>query len=253
MSWSGKITGGLIGAMLGGPLGAIAGAALGHSLVDRKKEAELYTHTSNNRQFTRQEQTQAAYFITLFTLLGKIAKADGRVSKEEGDTFKKILNNMNLPGQSRRFAVKLFNEAKHSPQTVDELTSQFYTAVNGNYELMLSMLDMLFQIAAADNILHTGEETVLRQVKQILNINEQDYNTIKNRYFADTGKYYKTLNISPDASDEEIKKSYRSLVNKFHPDKIIAKGLPEEFIRFAEQRFQKIQDAYDKIRQERGF
>ena len=119
--------------------------------------------------------------------------------------------------------------------------------------LLLSFLDLLFQIAAADGRFHPAEETALGRIKEIFNISDKQFEDIKAVYFKDFDKNYKILNCTPDSSNEEIKSNYKKLVKEFHPDTIISKGLPEEFIEFASKRFQEIHGSYEKIRQERNF
>lgn len=250
MTWFGKIAGGVVGGLLGGPLGMIAGAALGHVAVD-KNSTQL---NKQNAAMNISEQKQAVYFTTLFSLLGKMAKADGKVNREEGEALKTFLNKINMPAPQRKFAIQLFNEAKDSSHSVRDLAIQFRDAVNGKYEVILSLLDMLFQIAAADNKFHPGEKRMINEIRDILNISSEDIKDLKNRYFpGEDDESYKILNCTKDSSDKEIKKNYRKMVNKFHPDKIISKELPEEFVDFSKKRFQEIQKAYEKIRKERGF
>jgi len=119
--------------------------------------------------------------------------------------------------------------------------------------VLMSFFDLLLQIAAADGKLHPAEETALKRIKGIFQISDHQFDNMKAVYFKELDRYYKTLNCSPQSSNEEIKSNYKKLVKDFHPDKIISKGLPEEFIDFATKRFREIQEAYDKIKQERNF
>jgi DnaJ like chaperone protein len=107
-------------------------------------------------------------------------------------------------------------------------------------------------VAAADGVLHAAEETALNSVKKIFQVSDRQFDNIKARYFKDVDKYYRILNSTPESPNEEIKKNYKALVKDFHPDTIISKGLPEEFINFATKRFQEIQEAYEKIKKDRG-
>ena len=248
MSWLGKIIGGTIGFVFGGgPLGAIAGAVFGHYFIDKNIQGQT------DPRFFQTEQVQSTYFIALFSLLAKMAKADGQITKVEGDTFLKVINNMNLPPQSKQYALKIFNEAKYSPYSLEEFAQQYFTLIQGRRDILLSMLDMLFNIASADGQLHPAEEQALKNVQHIFQLTENEYESIKSRFFAVTDKYYKILNCTPESTNEKIKKSYRKLINEYHPDKIIARGLPEEFIEQATKRFQEVQDSYEHIRKERNF
>lgn len=248
MGWFGKLTFGSMGMFLGGPLGAIAGAALGHHLIDKKE-----TQMSQSGSPKKLDQTQAAYFVSIFSILGKLAKADGVVTRDEISVVNEFISHMSMPEQEKQFARQVFNEAKVSPYSIDDFALQFYQMNRQQPTVLFSFLDVLFRLAAADGTLHHAEEAALNRIKAIFHVNDQQFNNLKAVYFKDNGQYYKVLNCTPQCSNEEIKANYKKLVKDFHPDKIISKGLPEEFIQFATSRFQEIQDAYEKVRQERGF
>jgi DnaJ like chaperone protein len=254
MGWFGKITFGTLGLFLGGPLGAIAGAALGHILVDKGIDmAGRAIDYSGGPQLGHAEQTQATYFVSLFSILGKLANVDGIVSREEFAVVDGFINSLPMPDSEKQFARQVFNEAKNSRYTIEDFAHQLYQTAGAQPTLLLSFLDLLFQIAAADGKLHPAEEAALEKVKEIFNVNDKPYEDIKAVYFKNINKYYKILNCTPESSNEEIKSSYKKLVKEFHPDTIISKGLPEEFIEFASKRFQEIHESYEKIRKERNF
>ncbi len=254
MGWFGKITFGTLGLFLGGPLGAIAGAALGHHLVDRRiNGAGLTMDSTRGPQLRQAEQAQATYFISLFSVLGKLSKIDGVVTREEIAVVDGFIDGLPMAGREKQFARQIFNEAKESRYSIEDFAIQLYQAVGAQPALLLSFLDLLFQIAAADGKFHPAEEAALKKIKDIFNVSNQQFEDIKAVYFKDINKYYKTLNCSSESSNEEIKTSYKKLVKEFHPDTIISKGLPEEFIDFASKRFQEIHESYQKIRQERSF
>jgi DnaJ like chaperone protein len=118
---------------------------------------------------------------------------------------------------------------------------------------VVSFFDLLFKIAAADGRLHPAEENALKSIKLIFRLSDRQYDDIKAVYFQELDKHYKMLNCTPESSIDEIKSNYKKLVKDFHPDKIMSKGLPEEFIEFAEGRFREIQESYEKIARERNF
>ena len=128
-----------------------------------------------------------------------------------------------------------------------------YQATKRQPAVLLSFFDLLLQIAAADGTLHPVEETALKRIKGIFQISDHQFDNMKAVYFKELDRYFKTLNCTPQSSNEEIKSNYKKLVKDFHPDRIISKGLPEEFMDFATKRFREIQEAYDKIKQERNF
>lgn len=279
MSWFGKMLGGTIGLMIGGPLGAVAGAAVGHHLFDknsagaRQRRAEWEqklraaqssasaSRTTAQRpssarsaqsEVERQEERQAAYFLALFSILGKLAKADGRVSREEGEAVIEFLDRMRVQGEQRQFAIRVFNEAKNSRHTVEEFARQFAQMSMGQPDLRSSLVDMLFRVALADQEFHPEEEKIIRSVGGILGISAAELEAIRARYLASAEHAYSVLGLTQEASDEELKSTYRRLVQEYHPDRIVAQGMPDEFVEYATQRFQEIQTAWNQIRKDRN-
>jgi DnaJ like chaperone protein len=254
MGWFGKLALGSLGMLLGGPLGAIAGAALGHVLIDKKADLIAQDPRAIPRpEFEYAEQTQAAFFISLFSILGKLSKIDGVVTRDEIAVVQDFINSLPIDETEKQFARQVFNEAKDSPYRIDDFATQLYQVVKDQPPLIHSYFDLLFKIVAADGTFHSAEEASLKRVKEIFNISDKQYEDIKALYFNDLDKHYKMLNCTPESSSDEIKSNYKKLVKDFHPDAIISKGLPEEFIDFAEKRFREIQESYEKIRQERNF
>ncbi len=247
MTWFGKVTFGSLGLFLGGPLGAVIGATLGHHLVDKKQQ-----HMDRQTPLGRQETAQAAYFVCMFSILGKLAKIDGTVSREEIAVVEDFISKLNIPVQEQQFAKQIFSEAKYSQYSIEDFAVQFYQIHKQQPTVLISFIEVLFQVAAADKHLHPAEESALKSIKNIFRISDQQFKNIKARYFDSADKYYQCLNCTPESSNEEIKKNYRKLVKDFHPDTIISKGLPAEFTEFATKRFQEIQSAYEHIKKERG-
>ncbi len=248
MGWFGKLTLGSLGLFMGGPLGAIAGGALGHILFDKED-----SFSSKALPFGHAEQAQAAYFISLFSILGKLAKADGVVSREEINIVNHFLSTLRLPEQQKQFAKNIFNEAKNSPYSIDDFAAQLYQVNQAQPTILLSFMDLLFKVAAADGKLHEDEEAALSRIKNIFRISDSQFADLKSVYFKQNDMHYRTLNCTTQSTDEEVKSSYKKLVKEYHPDMIISKGLPEEFVDVATKKFQEIQEAFTKVRQERGF
>ncbi len=256
MGWFGKLTFGSLGLFLAGPLGAIAGAALGHHLIDSKidySDERQRPGYDSGPLLGRREQVQATYFVSMFSILGKLSKIDGVVTANEIAVVESFINNLNMLEREKRFAKQVFNEAKDSRFSIDDFALQLYPLLRSQPSVLMSFFDILFHVASADGKLHPNEEKALKRIKAIFQINDTQYDNIKARYFSDLDMYYKSLNCTPDSSNQEIKSSYKKLVKEFHPDTIISKGLPEEFVDFATRRFQEIQEAYEKVRQERNF
>jgi len=247
MGWFGKLTFGSLGMLFGGPLGAIAGAALGHHLIDKNGRPD-----KKRLPFKRNEQVQASYFVCIFSILGKLAKIDGQVTRGEIAVVEEFISHMNMPDREKQFAKEVFNEAKQSAFTIEEFAEQFYLLSKHQPTVMLSFLDVLLKLAAADGTLHSQEERALNIIQTIFHVSDKQFEGLKGAYFKDVEKYYKILNCTSSCSDQEIKSNYKKLVKEFHPDTIISKGLPEEFVQFATDRFQEIQGAYDKLKEERN-
>jgi len=254
MGWFGKLTFGALGLLFGGPLGAIAGAALGHILVDKIDRLPSYeTRSLPGPEFGQEEQVQAAYFISLFSILGKMSKIDGLVTKDEIAVVQSFISSLPMDNEEKQFARQIFNEAKNSQYSIEDFASQLYQLIYKQPALVVSFFNLLFQLAAADSKLHPAEETALKSIKTIFRLSDRQYDNIKAVYFKELDKYYKILGCTPESSNEEIKSNYKKLVKDFHPDKIISKGLPEEFVDFAESRFREIQESYEKIEKIRNF
>jgi len=254
MGWFGKLTFGSLGLFFGGPLGAIAGAALGHHLVDKKEDfGNRAIRARQGPQLEHAEQAQAAYFVALFSILGKLAKIDGVVTRNEIVVVENFINNLHIAETEKQFAKQIFNEAKDSRYSIEDFAIQIYQTTKQQPSVLLSFFNLLFQIVAADGTFHPAEEAVLKKIKYIFKIDDQQFNNIKALYFDGLDKYYKILNCSPENTHQEIKSNYKKLVKDFHPDTIVSKGLPEEFTDFATKRFREIQESYEKIKQERNF
>ncbi len=246
MGWLGKIVGGTLGFALGGPLGAIAGAALGHSF-------DATDNQYSRARLSYHEETQMTFFVATFSMLAKVAHADGRISPEEIQAVEDFMaNELNLTPESKRFAVEIFETAINSPMAFQDFAGQFYHQFHNQPRLLDLMIDVLLRLSVADGALSDSEEKLISSAARTFRFSEQKYNELKARYAPDFEKYYAILGIHSRASDDEIKRQYRKLVKEYHPDKIASKGLPEEFNKFANDKFREIQDAYDAVKQERG-
>jgi DnaJ like chaperone protein len=252
MGWFGKLTFGSLGLFLGGPLGAIAGAVLGHHLIDKRTDIGLRSpHTAREPMFEAYERAQAAYFISLFSILGKFAKQDGVVTRDEIAVVENFIDGLDMSHDEKQFAKDIFRKAKDSEYSIENFAIQLHQSIQHHPTVLASFLNLLFRIAAADGNLHPAEEAALQRIRDIFGISEQQFDHMKAVYFNQLDKYYRTLNCTPECSDQVIKSNYKKLVKEFHPDTIISKGLPDEFMDFASERFREIQEAYEKIKQER--
>lgn len=247
MSWMGKIIGGGIGMALGGPLGAVIGAGLGHTFVDAQAGATTAPGLSPY------ETKQAVFFATVFAMLGKMAKADGRVSEEEVRVVEGFIRDrLGLGARAREFAIKIFNEGKTSRTPFSAYAKQFGDVFAGDDEMRIMLFELLFALALADGTLHPAEDRLLRESLGPLRLGPGAYDELRRREAPDLARLYAVLGCRENATDEEVKKAYRKACRDFHPDTIVSKGLPEEFTKFAENKFKEINHAYETIMKQRA-
>lgn len=252
MSWIGKMVGGTIGFALGGPIGAVAGAVFGHAF-DVNDDLRLEGGGTAGRLLSAEEEDQMTFFVAVFSMLAKLALADGRISPEETRTIEQFMDrDLSLTPANKQIAGRIFNQAANSDSSFDEFARQFYARFHDKPQLLDLMLDILVRVSFADGVLSAQEEALILSAAGIFNYSDSAYRQIRKRYAPDNESDYAVLNCSSSDSDEHIKKQYRKLVADFHPDKIASKGLPEEFTVFATEKFQKIQEAYENIKRARN-
>ena len=245
----GKLVGGTIGFALGGPLGLVVGAAFGHAF-----DSENTALQQNPRpQPSMLEESQLAFFVGTFSMLAKLAKADGRVGQEEIDTIEAFaVNDLGLTPASRDVAFNIFRAALNSPASFEDFALQFYGHFRNQPQMIEMMVDILLRVAASDGTIHLAEETLIISAARIFHFDQNRLSQLKSRYMASSEKYYDVLGCNQRDSDETIKRRYRHLVQTYHPDKIAGKGLPDEFTQLAQDKFREIQEAYETIKKERN-
>lgn len=260
MSWIGKILGGGMGMLMGGPIGAVIGGAIGHLFVDSQVEAvaDSKQRSGTGRpvreaRFTNQEQKQAVFFASTFAMLGKMAKADGKVTQAEIKIVEGFMrDHLRLDKQARMFAVNIFNRAKDDAYPYSQYGTEFAQHFQYDQNMRMVLFEMLFQVAAADGMVHHAEEHLLEETVRYLNIPRHLFEELKARLAPSVDPAYTVLGLTADATDAEVKKAYRAKVMEYHPDKIVSKGLPEEFLKFAEEKFKEVNEAYETIKKSRG-
>ena len=263
MGWAGKLLGGAFGFLLGGPLGALVGAAFGHNFdkgMDRVTDAKGIEWGLGNQQ-----RIQTAFFTATFSVMGCIAKADGRVSPDEIRLARTVMDHLQLNAHLRKAAEKLFNEGKKSDFPLDDLLQQFRSEVGRRTTLTQMFMEIQLQVAYADGTLHPAEQKILLHIATSLGISRGLYDQLESMVRASLGQQaggascqrptlesaYETLGISADATDAEVKRAYRRLTSQHHPDKLVAKGLPEEMMKMAAEKTHQIRIAYETIQQAR--
>lgn len=257
MGLFGKIVGGTLGFIMGGPLGAIAGVAFAH-VLEQSQEADRLGGSSYfqnyNRRMNSTQHAHMTFFVGAFSLLAKLAKVDGEVTRPEEATVRRfMIEELRLDQTSQYTALRIFDAALESDEDYTAIARQFYGEFRSKPQILELMIDILFRVAIADGGVSKAEGNMILQIARIFNFQQPQYDRIKERYVVNTSKYYSILHCTAEDDDETIKKSYRKLVRENHPDVIAAKGLPEEFQQVAADKFREIQEAYEKIRKERGF
>lgn len=262
MSWWGKVIGGTVGFVLGGPLGALLGTALGHQL-DKQSRAE--------GGYGTQERVQTAFFTASFSVLGHLAKADGRVSRDEIEFAEAVMAHMALQPEQRRLAIELFREGKAPGFDLGEVLAQFRRECHRRSSLMRIFLEIQLQAAYADGVMDAKERAVLLNSFDKLGFSRADFEQLDmlvraaKHFTGRPGKEeavaspeqlmteaHGILGISQEVSDAEVKQAYRRLMSQHHPDKLVAKGLPEEMVKLANEKTAEIKSAYEQIKKFRG-
>ncbi len=280
MSWLGKACGGALGFMMGGPLGAMLGAAIGHRL-DTDGEGVESLGDDSPFQSDNQQRTQMAFFTATFSVMGHIAKADGKVSRAEIKQAEAIMTQMELDGAMRKAAIQLFKEGKSSDFPLDDALDQFRHECHRSLSLIRMFVDIQLQVALADGVFSYAEDKLLLHICGRLHFSPFEYERLKlilqaqRRFSSGSGPRpgasragshqappharrkstlsdaYAVLGIKASATDDEVKRAYRRLISQNHPDKLVAKGLPEEMMKMATEKTQKIRKAYEQIQRAR--
>ena len=264
MSWWGKLLGGTFGFMIGGPIGALMGAALGHNL-DRGLSA-MDAESISAQGFNQQNRAQTAFFTATFSVMGHVAKADGRVTPDEIRLVGLLMDHLQLNAEMRSVAQRLFNQGQSADFDVEGVLSQFRRECRHSGNLLRMFVELQLQAAYADGVVHPDERAVLNQVCASLNISHDELAQIETLVRAGIGHGgatvgvdvpsleddYAMLGLESDASNDEVKRAYRRMMSRHHPDKLVSKGLPEEMMRVATEKTQQIKAAYERVQHSRG-
>jgi len=260
--WTGKIIGAALGFFTGGLPGLLLGFIVGN-VFDRMSQKGR-TGSAKSRG-----ASQNVFFRVTFLVMGQLAKSDGRVSEQEISQARFIMDQMGLNDAQRKEAIQYFTEGKSPHLDLQKELQQFMRAVGHRGSLIQLFLEIQLSVAYADGSLSLQEKHLLDKVCRNLGISALQFEYIHarvrasqeqfrgqfNQHFQTDGDDLKTaygvLGVSQDASDAELKKAYRKLMSQHHPDKLLAKGLPEEMMKLAKEKAQEIQTAYDKVKKSR--
>ena len=237
MSIWGGVTGGLLGFVVLGPIGALVGSVIGSNI----SSGSIKRRPNNFDQ-------QVTFFAALFACLAKIAKADGRIDEAEIKKIEEIISSkLNLNREHRNFAINIFQKAKDDNVSFEAYASNLYQVLSSSPNSLLVFYEILFELALADGILHPNEDALLKKIPRIFNFDDKVYKSLHEKFVDKINDYFKTLGVNENTSFSEIKKVYLKKRKEFHPDTLIGKGLPEEFIEKAKEKFIEIQEAYEEL------
>jgi DnaJ like chaperone protein len=240
MGQFGKWIGGGLGFVMGGPLGAVLGFLVG-SMVDN-------TTVQTSRYGTPGQGTaQGDFGMSLLVLVAAMMKADGKVVKSELDYVKQFF--VRQFGQaSAKEALLMLKDILKKDIPVRDICTQISN--NMDYSSRLQLIHLLFNISIADGDINAAEIQTVEKMSGYLGIAASDFVSIRNMFVPETDSSYKILEIEHSATDEDVKKAYRRMAMKYHPDKVSHLG--EEFRKTADEKFKKVNEAYEKIKKERS-
>jgi DnaJ like chaperone protein len=240
MGFFGKWLGGGLGFVMGGPIGGLLGFLVG-SMID-STTITTSTYTSHP-----QRTTQGDFGMSLLVLVAAVMKADGKVVKSELDYVKQFFVRQ-FGQESAKEALLMLKDIIKQEIPVRDVCVQI--SRNMDYSSRLQLLHLLFNVSLADSTIHPSEIEIIEKISSYLGVAGGDYTSIKNMFIPETDSSYKILETEPSSTNDEVKKAYRRMAMKYHPDKVSHLG--DDFRKTAEEKFKKVNEAYDKIKKERN-
>jgi DnaJ like chaperone protein len=234
MSIWGKLAGAAAGLAAGGPIGALLGGFAGHYVIDR----------DNNEGIAG-----VAFTVGVIALGAKMAKADGIVTPDEVTAFKEVFK---VPEGEMKNVSRIFDLAKQDVVGYEAYAEQLASLLKGDRKLLGDVLEGLFHIATADGVFHPREDQFLAEVAKRFGFTDTEFSHIKARHISSAKRNpYDVLGIAPEIDNHALKLHYRKLVADNHPDKMIARGVPAEFVTIATHKIAAINAAYEEVARER--
>lgn len=247
----GKWIGGGLGWAFGGPIGGILGYVFGSMYDGMQGEKFAYTSGGGFKSRTQEHpytQTQRGDFsASLLVLAAAVMKADNRILKSELE-FVRVFFTKQFGVDNANENVKLLREILNQNINVFDVCLQIKH--NMDYSARLQLLHFLFGISMADGHVDQNEINIIDQISRYLDLDRSDFLSIKAMFSKNSGAAYQVLEVSKDVSNGEIKKAYRSMAVKYHPDKVAHLG--EDIKNAAEEKLQNLNVAYDTIKKQRG-
>ena len=253
-----KLAGALIGFYFLGISGAFIGYFLG-SMIDRYSAYGMGGINPLSRG-----QRQTVFLETVFILMGKLAKADGHVSKDEVEHVEQFIQKLGMSAEHRQRAITLFKQGAAPDFDIAPDLMKFMAVCGHTHSLRQMLLVYLIVMALSDGGINPAEERLLIEIARHLGYDEAAFrhmlDMILNQSHFAGGQAasataledaYKALGVSKESSDQEVKRAYRKLISQYHPDKLMGQGLPEDMIAVATRQAQEVQLAYDLIEKSR--
>ena len=257
----GKVIGGLIGLVAAQLPGLFLGVMIGHAFDRALVKALLFGSPANI------ERIRNSFFETTFLLSGYLAKVDGRISQSEIDHTEQIIAQMALGAEQRQRAIELFHQGATSDFQMEPVVAAFLQTCGPQRKLQQTLLLFLISLAQVDEGIEASEHAALVRIAKVMGVGAAQLEQLL-RMASAQGHFhqqsvgatssttslddaYVALGIAGSASDKDVKRAYRKRMSENHPDKLIAKGVPQEMIKLATSRSQEIQSAYEMIKQTR--
>ena len=240
MGFLGKWLGGGLGFAMGGPIGGLLGFLVG-SMID-STTVQTTTYTSQP-----QRTSQGDFGMSLLVLVAAVMKADGKVVKSELDYVKQFFVRQ-FGQESAKEAILMLKDIIKQEIPVRDVCVQISS--NMDYSSRLQLLHLLFNVSLADSTIHPSEVEIIEKIAGYMRVANGDYTSIKNMFIPETDSSYKILEIDPASTNDEVKKAFRRMAVRYHPDKVSHLG--EDFRKSAEEKFKKVNEAYDRIKKERN-
>jgi DnaJ like chaperone protein len=260
LQWFGKALGGIIGLIAAGPVGSVLGVLLGHRLDEGG--GALFGHSDRSKSA---QQISQLFFEVAFEVMGRVAKIDGRVSEDEVRVARAIMHGMQLSTEQVNDAIEHFTRGKSEGYPLGERLEALDRQIGSRAELARAFVQLQLQSAIGAGPIGREKRQLLWYVASALHVTRAELAQIESLVRAHGQRNgrrggsesiedaYRVLGVRADASNDDVKKAYRRLMNQHHPDKLVARGLPESLVGIAEQKTHEVRSAYEKVKAQRGF
>lgn len=253
MQWFGKVAGAVLGLAVAGPLGSVIGAVLGHQF-----DQGMATRLTGGAA-----ATQHLFFEVTFEVMGHLAKSDGRVSEEEIRVARRIMHAMHLGPEQVNAAIERFTAGKRVDYPIERRVGELASRIASRRDLARAFVEIQVQAAVGAGDIDAVKRQLLWRISRTFGFTRTELAQIeallRSRQHGHDGSVaqislddaYQALGVASDASDSAVKAAYRKLMSQHHPDKLVARGLPESMLKMAEEKTREVRAAYDRIKAHR--